>query len=43
MIALLIVAFNTAISAQEKPTAYKFDFGDGKVAKDYTQVKSSDN
>ncbi len=43
MIALLIVFRNMAISAQEKPTSYKFDFGDGKVARNYTQVKSSDN
>ncbi|MBC7721977.1 MAG: rhamnogalacturonan acetylesterase, partial [Pedobacter sp.] len=40
---VVMIAFFSSILAQEKPTTYKFDFGDGKIATGYTKVTSTDN
>ena len=42
MIILLSLATSTCTKAQSPVTTYKFDFGDNKLAKGYTQVFASD-
>ena len=41
-IIVLLLAASTYTKAQSQTTNYKFDFGDGKLAKGYTQVLASD-